>query len=121
MSISDELMWRYYEMLSFKPMDQINDLKYQVNSGLNPRDVKVDLAKEIIARFHDGKAAEKAHQNFIERFQKNQIPDDLPEQLLNIADEQVPIANLLKEAGLVSSTSEAIRMIKQGAVKIQWR
>lgn len=118
MSISDELMWRYYELLSFKPMTEIESLKEAVNNGQNPRDVKIDLAKEIIARFHDEAAAQKAHQNFIDRFQKNQMPEDMPEETITLAEDNMPIANVLKLAGLVSSTSEAIRMIKQGAVKI---
>ncbi|WP_192483954.1 MULTISPECIES: tyrosine--tRNA ligase [Cysteiniphilum] len=118
MSISDELMWRYYELLSFKPMTEIESLKDAVNNGQNPRDVKIDLAKEIIARFHDEAAAQKAHQNFIDRFQKNQMPEEMPEETITLAKDNMPIANVLKLAGLVSSTSEAIRMIKQGAVKI---
>ncbi|WP_440683700.1 tyrosine--tRNA ligase [Cysteiniphilum halobium] len=118
MSISDELMWRYYELLSFKPMTEIESLKEAVSNGENPRDIKIDLAKEIIARFHSEDAAQKAHQNFIDRFQKNQIPEDMPEETITLVKDNMPIANVLKLAGLVSSTSEAIRMIKQGAVKI---
>lgn len=118
MSISDELMWRYYELLSFKPMTEIESLKEAVLQGKNPRDVKIDLAKEIIVRFHNEEAARKAHQNFIDRFQKNQIPEDMPEETITLTEDNMPIANVLKLAGLVASTSEAIRMIKQGAVKI---
>lgn len=118
MSISDELMWRYYDLLSFKPIEQINDLKQQVAAGANPRDIKILLAKEIIARFHDDAAAEAAHQDFTQRFSKNALPDDIPEVSLSCDGATMPIANLLKEAGLVDSTSEAIRMIKQGAVKL---
>uniref|UniRef100_A0A486XQA2 Tyrosine--tRNA ligase n=1 Tax=Rheinheimera sp. BAL341 TaxID=1708203 RepID=A0A486XQA2_9GAMM len=118
MSISDELMWRYYDLLSFKPIEQINDLKQQVAAGANPRDIKILLAKEIIARFHDQAAAEAAHQDFTQRFSKNALPDDIPEISVQSAGATMPIANLLKEAGLVDSTSEAIRMIKQGAVKL---
>ncbi|WP_166838050.1 tyrosine--tRNA ligase [Rheinheimera pleomorphica] len=118
MSISDELMWRYYDLLSFKPIEQINELKQQVAAGANPRDIKILLAKEIIARFHDEAAAEAAHQDFIQRFSKNALPDDIPELTLSCEGDDMPIANLLKEAGLVDSTSEAIRMIKQGAVKL---
>ena len=118
MSISDELMWRYYDLLSFKPIEQINELKQQVAAGVNPRDIKILLAKEIIARFHDEAAAEAAHQDFIQRFSKNALPDDIPELTLSCEADDMPIANLLKEAGLVDSTSEAIRMIKQGAVKL---
>ena len=118
MSISDELMWRYYDLLSFKPIEQINELKQQVAAGANPRDIKIALAKEIIARFHDEAAAEAAHQDFIQRFSKNALPDDIPEVNVSCDGASMPIANLLKEAGLVDSTSEAIRMIKQGAVKL---
>ncbi|WDD99654.1 tyrosine--tRNA ligase [Thalassomonas actiniarum] len=119
MSISDDLMWRYYQLLSFKPLEHIEGLKTKVAEGANPRDVKIELAKELIARFHDEAAAEGAHQEFINRFQKGALPDDMPELTIAAADGGViAIANLLKEAGLVSSTSEAMRMIKQGAVKI---
>lgn len=117
MSISDELMWRYFDLLSFKPLEEIASLKQVVKEGANPRDVKIELAKEIIARFHDEDAAQAAHQDFIQRFQKNAIPDDIQEVAIPSV-ESVPIGNLLKDAGLVGSTSEAMRMIKQGAVKI---
>lgn len=118
MSISDELMWRYYDLLSFRPIEEIADLKQQVSTGTNPRDIKILLAKEIIARFHDEAAAEAAHQDFITRFQKNAIPDDIPELEVVLPADGIAIANLLREADLVASTSEAMRMIKQGAVKI---
>lgn len=118
MSISDELMWRYYDLLSFRALEDIAALKQQVAAGANPRDVKIELAKEIIARFHDQAAAEAAHQDFIQRFSKNALPDDIPELSISCDGDSMPIANLLKEAGLVDSTSEAIRMIKQGAVKL---
>ncbi len=118
MSVSDELMWRYYDLLSFKPIEEISALKQQVADGANPRDIKILLAKEIIARFHDEAAAEAAHQDFIQRFSKNALPDDIPEISVSCEGVRMPIANLLKEAGLVDSTSEAIRMIKQGAVKL---
>lgn len=118
MSISDDLMWRYFDLLSFKPLDQIAQLKSDVESGKNPRDVKIELAKEIIARFHDEQSAQAAHQDFIQRFQKNAIPDDIPTLDIGMPTDGIAIANLLKEAELVSSTSEAMRMIKQGAVKI---
>ena len=118
MSISDDLMWRYYELLSFRPLSEIADLKQQMAQGANPRDIKISLAKEIIARFHDDAAAEAAHQDFIQRFSKNALPDDIPECSLSCDGDAMPIANLLKEAGLVASTSEALRMIKQGAVKL---
>jgi tyrosyl-tRNA synthetase len=118
MSISDDLMWRYYDLLSFRPLEEIADLKARVANGENPRDIKILLAKEIIARFHDEAAAEGAHQDFIQRFQKNAIPDDMPEVEIALGDEGIAIGNLLKEAKLVGSTSDAMRMIKQGAVKI---
>ncbi|MEE3130654.1 MAG: tyrosine--tRNA ligase, partial [Pseudomonadota bacterium] len=118
MSISDDLMWRYYDLLSFRPLEEIAELKTRVVNGENPRDIKIMLAKEIIARFHDDAAAEGAHQDFIQRFQKNAIPDDMPELEIALSDEGIAIGNLLKEANLVGSTSDAMRMIKQGAVKI---
>jgi tyrosyl-tRNA synthetase len=117
MSISDELMWRYYDLLSFRPIAEINELKAKVEAGTNPRDIKIDLAKELIARFHSDEDAEQAHQDFIKRFQKNALPDDIPEVTIE-SGEAMAIGNLLKEAGLVASTSEAMRMIKQGAVKL---
>ena len=117
MSISDVLMWRYYELLSFRPLSEIEGFKNDITAGTNPRDIKITLAKEIIARFHSEADAEKAHQDFINRFQKGAIPDDMPEHSLTRED-GYPIANLLKDIGLGSSTSEAMRMIKQGAVKI---
>ncbi|WP_334050319.1 tyrosine--tRNA ligase [Alteromonas gracilis] len=118
MSISDDLMWRYYDLISFRPLEEIAELKSRVANGENPRDIKIMLAKEIIARFHDDAAAEGAHQDFIQRFQKNTIPDDMPELEIALSDEGIAIGNLLKEAKLVGSTSDAMRMIKQGAVKI---
>jgi len=121
MSISDVLMWRYYELLSFKPMEEVAAYKTKIAEGMNPRDVKIDLAKELIARFHDDAAAEAAHQEFINRFQKGAMPDEIEEKTVNTLDDsgEIAIANLLKEAGLAVSTSEAMRMIKQGAAKIE--
>lgn len=119
MSISDDLMWRYYELLSFKPLDVINGYKESIAAGSNPRDVKIDLAKELIERFHDQAAAEAAHQEFINRFQKGAVPDDIAEVEVISDNGEIAIANLLKDAGLVASTSEAMRMIKQGAAKIE--
>ncbi|MFT5788979.1 MAG: tyrosyl-tRNA synthetase, partial [Shewanella sp.] len=117
MSISDELMWRYFELLSFRPLTEVEQFKADVEAGANPRDIKIALAKEIITRFHDEAAADAAHQEFINRFQKGAIPEDI-EELEIAAGEGIAIANLLKEAGLVNSTSDAMRMIKQGAAKI---
>lgn len=117
MSISDDLMWRYFELLSFRSIAEIDGLKQAVADGKNPRDVKFELAHEIVARFHDKAAADAAQQAFIDRFAKKEIPDDLQEVEL-VADGEMPIANVLKEAGLVASSSEGLRMIKQGAVKV---
>lgn len=118
MSISDELMWSYYELLSFRPLSELAGFKAGVADGsLNPRDVKIWLAKEIIARYHDEAAAEAAHNDFIQRFSKNAIPDEMPEVSLAAPADGIAVGNLLKEAGLVETTSEALRMIKQNAVK----
>ncbi|MES9874449.1 MAG: tyrosine--tRNA ligase [Candidatus Sedimenticola sp. 6PFRAG7] len=118
MSISDDLMWRYFELLSFKSMSEVNALHKEVDEGRNPRDAKVMLAMELVERFHSSSDAERANENFVARFRKGAMPDDMPEVTLDAGADGMPIANLLKEAGLVSSTSEAFRMIKQGAVKI---
>jgi len=115
MSISDDLMWRYLELLSFESLGTIADWKVEVEKGENPRNIKFRLAAEIIARFHDKAAAEQAQQNFINRFAKNQIPDEMNEFEFAAG---IKIANLLKDAHLVNSTSDAFRMIKQGAAKI---
>jgi tyrosyl-tRNA synthetase len=116
MSISDDLMWRYFELLSFRPLAEIEQFKQDVANGSNPRDIKIALTKEIITRFHDAASAESAHQAFVDR-SKGMIPDDI-EEIELAAGEGIAIANLLKDADLVSSTSEAMRMIKQGAVKM---
>ena len=118
MSISDDLMWRYFEVLSFRSLDAIAGLKKSVSDGLNPRDAKFELGMEIVARFHSDAAAEAAKQEFISRFQQGAMPDEIPEKSLDSQDGQLGLAYLLKGAGLVSSTSEAFRMIKQGAVRI---
>jgi tyrosyl-tRNA synthetase len=117
MSISDDLMWRYYELLSFKPLGEIEKLRRGVMEGANPRDVKFLLAEEIISRFHDRAAATRAREAFIARFQKGAMPENMPEVSL-VAGEGLMIGALLKAAGLVSSTSEAMRMIRQGAVRV---
>jgi len=118
MSISDDLMWRWFELLSFRPLDEIEGLKRQVADGANPRDIKFLLGQEIVARFHDAAAAEAAQAEFVARFQKGAMPDEMPELTLPAVDGELRLANLLKEAGLVGSTSEAFRMVKQGAVRI---
>ncbi|HDY8064713.1 tyrosine--tRNA ligase [Vibrio vulnificus] len=115
MSISDDLMWSYYELLSFRPLEELAQFKADVAAGKNPRDIKVLLAKEIIARFHSEADADAAEQEFVNRFAKNQIPDEMPEFTFAVG---TPMANLLKEAELCSSTSEAMRMVKQGAAKM---
>ena len=118
MSISDELMWRWFDLLSFKTIVEIQNLKDEQAAGKNPRDIKVALAKEIISRFHDSKSADEAEENFINQFQKRNTPDDIEELSLDWKEDSIPLPNLLKEAGMIKSTSEAIRMIKQGAVRI---
>jgi tyrosyl-tRNA synthetase len=118
MSISDELMWRYFELLSFRPMTEIKSWMLDCAQGANPRNYKVKLAQEIIERFYDAAAAEKALENFEARFQRGAMPEEMDELTLKTETAGLCIANLLKEAGLVGSTSEAIRMINQGAVKI---
>ncbi len=118
MSISDDLMWSYYELLSTRPLAEIEQFKADIAANaLNPRDVKIWLAKEIIARYHNAEAAEAAHNDFTQRFSKNAIPDEMPEITLAGGEAGVAVANMLKEAGLVETTSEAMRMMKQNAVK----
>ncbi|KTD23273.1 tyrosyl tRNA synthetase [Legionella londiniensis] len=117
MSISDTLMWRYINLLSFKSSTEIKKMHQAVAEGLNPRDIKIEFAKEIVARFHNKDAAESAHQSFIERFQKKILPEDLAAQAI-VCEASTTIAQLLKQISLTKSTSESIRLIKQGAVKI---
>ncbi len=118
MSISDELMWRYFDLLSFRPVSEITGFKQRIEEGANPRDIKFLLCEEIIARFHNQAAADKAKESFIARFQKGAMPDEMPEMELSAPEGKLAIANLLQQAGLVKSTSDAMRMIKQGAVRI---
>lgn len=120
MSISDDLMWRYFELLSFKPKAEIEAFKVQVADGKNPRDIKFELCLEIVARFHSESIAQQALQNFIDRFQKGQRPEDMPSVSITLGYDQetIGIATVLHKAGLVSSTSEAFRMIESGAVKM---
>ena len=117
MSISDDLMWEWYELLSFKQLEDIEALKIEVKEGKNPRDVKILLAEEIIERFHSKKDAENAKNTFLDRFQKGAKPQDIETFSISL-DDNIAIGNLLKESGLVQSTSEAMRLVKQGAVKI---
>ena len=118
MSISDDLMWRYFEVLSFRTLEDIQNLKKAVADGMNPRDAKFELGQEIVARFHSDAAAADARQEFIARFQQGAMPDEIPDKALDSQDGKLGIAHLLRGAGLVSSTSEAFRMIEQGAVRI---
>ena len=118
MSISDELMWRYFELLSFRPLTELEQLRSDAAAGRNPRDIKFLLAAEIVARFHDEAAAERAHRRFVEVHRHKVVPDDLPLKELKADGPSLGIGQLLKQAGLVASTSEAFRLIEQGAVKL---
>ncbi|MGB8518301.1 MAG: tyrosine--tRNA ligase [Gallionella sp.] len=118
MSISDVLMWRYLELLSFRSLSEIAAWRAEVEGGRNPRDIKVLLAQELVARFHNQKAAVDALAEFEARFQKGVLPDDMPELNVTGADGKIGIAQLLKQANLVASTSEAMRMIEGGGVKL---
>lgn len=118
MSVSDELMWRYFDLLSFRVTGEVAEFKREIVAGRNPRDVKVLLAQEIVARFHGGAAAVDALSDFEARFRQGAIPDDVPEVVLDGAGSPIGIAQVLKLAGLTASTSEALRMIDQGGVKI---
>jgi tyrosyl-tRNA synthetase len=118
MSISDTLMWRYFELLSFRPLGELADLKSSARDGRNPRDIKFELAREIVARFHEPAAAERAQRNFSARVSEKAVPDDLPVRVIHVDAAGVRVANLLKEGGLAASTSEANRKIEEGAVRI---
>lgn len=118
MSVSDDLMWRYIELLSFEPLTVIRQWRQDVEAGRNPRDVKVMFAQELVTRFHSRQAAEQALADFEARFQKGAMPDEMPEVTLHAASDGLSIAQVLKQAGLVASTSEALRMIEQGGVRV---
>ncbi len=118
MSISDELMWRYFELLSFRPLAEIAALRREASGGRNPRDIKFELARELVARFHDAAAAERAQRNFTARVSEKAVPDDLPLRVIHVDGAGLRVANLLKEAGLAASTSEANRKIEEGAVRM---
>jgi tyrosyl-tRNA synthetase len=118
MSISDGLMWRYFELLSFRPMSEVEQFQRDIDAGANPRDIKFLLAEEIIARFHNAAAAEAAKQDFITRFTRGALPDDIPEIEIQLDQDTIGIAALLKQSGLTDGTSDSFRMIKQGAVKL---
>ena len=119
MSISDELMWRYFELLSFRPEVEIEQWRIECRSGANPRNYKVSLGQEIVARFHGQQAAKQALESFEARFQRGALPDDMEEIQIKVDGNGLAVANVLKMAGLVESTSEAMRLVKQGAVKIE--
>ena len=118
MSISDELMWRYFELLSFRPLAEIAQLKREAADGRNPRDIKFELARELVSRFHDAATAERAHRSFIARVSEKAVPDDLPVQAFDVDAAGLKLANLMKAAGLAASSSEANRKIEEGAVRI---
>jgi len=118
MSVSDDLMWRYFELLSFRSLEDIAALRDKVAAGANPRDVKFELGQELVARFHGEEAAAAAQDSFVKRFRGGEMPEDMPEFDLAGEAGKLGVANILREAGLVSSNSEAFRMIKQGAVKL---
>jgi tyrosyl-tRNA synthetase len=118
MSISDDLMWRFYELVSIRTSAEVKGLEKEVQAGKNPRDVKVSLAEEIVTRFHGAEDATQAHKSFVERFQQHKLPEDAKEIEIQSAEGTLQIGYLLKQAGLVSSTSEAVRMVRQGAVRI---
>jgi tyrosyl-tRNA synthetase len=118
MSISDELMWRYYELLSFRPLEEIAELKRECSRGRNPRDAKVMLGKEIVTRFHSAQAAEAALAGFEARFRDHALPDNIPEMTLRTNGDGLALTQICKQAGLTASTSEAIRLIEQGGLKV---
>ncbi len=118
MSVSDDLMWRYFDLLSLRPSNEIQSFRDDIDGGRNPRDVKFELGKEIVARFHDQAAADAAQAEFIARFQKGAMPEDIPEVTVTGEGDELPLAFVIKQAGLTPSTGEANRMIKQGAVRI---
>lgn len=118
MSISDDLMWRWFELLSFRPLEDVAQLKQEMAAGRNPRDIKFELGIELVNRFHEDGAGEAARDAFVARFQQGQLPENIPECEVGLADADAPIGYVLREAGLVQSNGEAMRMVKQGAVKL---
>ena len=118
MSVGDDLMWRWFDLLSLRPQSELDALRAAVDAGANPRDAKVELARELVTRFHDVAAAAAAHAAFVARFRDGALPEDLPATVLRVGEGGRPIANLLVDAGLVPSTSEAHRMVDQGAVRL---
>ena len=118
MSISDDLMWRYFDLLSLRNVSELEQLKMDAAEGMNPRDIKYMLAGEIVERFHSASDARSAKEEFVNRFQKGAMPASIVEKVVSSGGEEMPIATVIKEAGLVASTSEALRMLEQGAVRI---
>ena len=118
MSLSDTLMWRYFELLSTQTQDQIKQMKTEAEQGKNPRDFKMSLAQELVARFHGSQAAETTVEDFIRRFRNNQLPADMEEVVLNTQADQLPLVQVLKEIALTPSSSQAIRLIEQGGIKV---
>jgi tyrosyl-tRNA synthetase len=118
MSISDDTMWTWFDLISFRSIEEIKQLRDEVAAGKNPRDVKFMLAQEIAARFHNVEAGKLAQEHFISQFQKGQLPDDMPEVTIDLGGKTLAIANVIKQAGLVESTSEANRLLQQGGVKV---
>ena len=118
MSISDDLMWRYFDLLSFRSTEEITNFKRATLAGANPRDIKFELALEIVGRFHSSALAKKAQENFKSRVQRGELPDEIPETVIHVKESSLAIGYVLKQSGLTDSTSEALRMIAQGAVKI---
>jgi len=118
MSISDTLMWRYFELLSFRGLEEIEQLRRAVDDGVNPRDIKAQLAEELVARFHDASAATAAHEAFVARFRQGAMPAQMPEHTVDAEGGGCPLATTLRDVGLVPSTSEALRMLGQRAVRV---
>ena len=116
--ISDELMWRWFELLSFMPESEIAALKVEMQNGMNPRDIKFILAEELVDRFHNPGDGETCKESFLKRFQKGQMPETVESIFIDIERESIPITNLLKEANMIASVSEGVRLIKQGGIKI---
>lgn len=118
MSISDELMWRYFDLLSFRSVPEINALRARMSEGMNPRDIKFELAAEIVGRFHSSLLALRAKEEFVSRFQRGQMPSNIEDKVVQISGDGILIANLIKDVGLATSSSEALRLLKQGAVRV---
>ena len=118
MSISDDLMWRYFSLLSFRSVSEIDSLKAKTLEGMNPRDIKYELAGEIVERFHSPLDARRAKEEFINQFQKREMPSEIERKVVRVSGDGILIAALIKDAGLATSNSEALRLLKQGAVRV---